>query len=140
HSTKSDSTLVAGVQCERCHGSTGAHLSALKPMPKLGNKSAEQISDFCGQCHRTWADIAGKGLLGITNVRFQPYRLTNSKCFDVDDKRISCLGCHNPHQELDHNDAHYDARCQTCHAGGKPGAKICRVAKANCVSCHMPKI
>jgi hypothetical protein len=140
HSTGAVASLVPGVQCERCHGSTDEHLTTLKPMKKLHGADAEEISNFCGQCHRTWADVAGKGILGVNNVRFQPYRLTNSKCFDVDDRRISCLGCHNPHQELDRNDAHYDAKCQACHAGGKPAAKVCKVSKSNCVSCHMPKI
>jgi hypothetical protein len=140
HSTKTATSIEPGIQCERCHGSAEAHLAALKPMKKLGQGGAEEISTFCGQCHRTWAEIAGQGLLGVGNVRFQPYRLTNSKCFDVDDKRISCLGCHNPHQELNRKDADYDAKCQACHAGGKPAAKACTVAKTNCVSCHMPKI
>jgi hypothetical protein len=140
HSTKTATSIEPGIQCERCHGSAEAHLATLKPMKKLGQGGAEEISTFCGQCHRTWAEIAGQGLLGVGNVRFQPYRLTNSKCFDVDDKRISCLGCHNPHQELNRKDADYDAKCQACHAGGKPAAKACTVAKTNCVSCHMPKI
>jgi len=140
HSTRAATSLTPGIQCERCHGSTEAHLAARQPMKKLGSANAEEISTFCGQCHRTWAEIAGQGLLGITNVRFQPYRLTNSKCFDVDDKRISCVGCHNPHQELDRNDSDYDAKCQTCHAGGKPAAKVCKVSKIDCVSCHMPKV
>jgi hypothetical protein len=140
HSTKTTTSLVPGVQCERCHGPTEAHLATLQPMKKLGQADAEEISTFCGQCHRTWAEIAGQGLLGVGNVRFQPYRLTNSKCFDVDDKRISCVGCHNPHQELDRKDADYDVKCQACHAGGKPAAKACKVSQANCVSCHMPKV
>jgi len=140
HSTNVSATVVPGIQCERCHGSTETHLTSMKPMKKLGNVDAEEISNFCGQCHRTWADVAGKGLLGITNVRFQPYRLTNSKCFDVDDRRISCLGCHNPHQELDRRDADYDVKCQACHAGGKSAAKACKVSQSNCVSCHMPKV
>jgi hypothetical protein len=140
HSTRAASSFVPGIQCERCHGPTDGHLANLQPLKKLGQGGAEEISTFCGQCHRTWAQIAGQGLLGVGNVRFQPYRLTNSKCFDVDDKRISCVGCHNPHQELDRKDADYDAKCQACHAGGKPAAKACKVSQANCVSCHMPKI
>lgn len=140
HSTKTATSLEPGIQCERCHGPTEAHLATLKPMKKLGQAGAEEISTFCGQCHRTWEEIAGQGLLGVGNVRFQPYRLTNSKCFDVDDKRISCVGCHNPHQELDRKDADYDVKCQACHAGGKPAAKACKVSQKNCVSCHMPKV
>ncbi len=141
------SSLTPGVQCERCHGSTENHLKGIQQgnaqlahMPDLRRMSSEDTSNFCGQCHRTWAEIAGEGVLGIANIRFQPYRLTNSKCYDSDDNRIRCTACHDPHQELNSSDLSYDAKCQACHAGGKPAARICKVATSNCVSCHMPKI
>ncbi len=126
-------TLVAGVPCERCHGETAKHRrrphgdAAKFEMKKLGAMSTEETSDFCGQCHRTWDQIAVNGPHGVLNVRFQPYRLTNSRCYDVDDKRIACVGCHDPHKEIDRVSTDYDAKCQACHAGGKPGAKACPV-------------
>ena len=139
--------LIAGVQCERCHGSAENHLRGIKQgdlklaaMPKLTSFSTEQTSAFCGQCHRTWEDIASSGKLGVSNVRFQPYRLTNSKCYDTEDVRISCVACHNPHQEVDRTESHYDPKCQACHGGGKPSALACKVSNNNCVSCHMPKV
>jgi hypothetical protein len=140
-------SLTPGVQCERCHGATDRHVEGLRTgdskmahMKDLRMLSAEETSSFCGQCHRTWADIAGQGILGIANVRFQPYRLANSKCYDADDTRISCVACHNPHSEIDRVDAHYDGKCLACHRDGKASAKACKVAAANCVSCHMPKL
>ncbi|MFZ0594168.1 MAG: multiheme c-type cytochrome [Bryobacteraceae bacterium] len=140
-------TMIPGVQCERCHGPTENHLKGLKTgdsamfaMKKLSSLNTEEISNFCGQCHRTWQEIAMNGPHGTANVRFQPYRLTNSKCYDADDKRISCLACHDPHREVDYNDLDYDAKCQACHGGGKPEAKACKVATKACVSCHMIKI
>lgn len=139
--------MISGIHCERCHGPAANHLAGLrsgnhalarmKPLEKL---STEDLSNFCGQCHRTWADIAAGPRLGILNIRFQPYRLTNSKCYDGDDPRISCVACHDPHRELDRKDVDYDAKCQACHGGGKPGAKACSVAQRDCVSCHMPKL
>jgi Zn finger protein HypA/HybF involved in hydrogenase expression len=133
-------SLTPGVQCERCHGETTNHPQS-RPMKHLKSLSTEDLSNFCGQCHRTWEEVAAGGTLGVANIRFQPYRLTNSKCYDTEDARISCLGCHNPHQEINRSDASYDSRCLACHtAGGKPSAKICKVAKENCVSCHMPKL
>jgi hypothetical protein len=139
--------LIAGLQCERCHGSTENHLKGVQQgdakmaaMLKLSSFSTEQTSGFCGQCHRTWEEIAASGKMGISNVRFQPYRLTNSKCYDTDDARISCVACHNPHQEIDRDDSHYVAKCQACHGGGKVSARACKVSKSNCVSCHMPKV
>lgn len=141
-------TMLPGVQCERCHGDTANHLAGIKTgnaslfaMKKLGEMSAEETNNFCGQCHRTWEQIASNGPHGVLNVRFQPYRLTNSRCYDAEDKRISCTGCHDPHKEIDRTSKNYDARCQSCHAdGGKPGALACKVAAKDCASCHMPKI
>ena len=123
------------------------HVKALKtgnsvgaPMKDLRTMTSEDTSNFCGQCHRTWDEIAGSGTLGIANIRFQPYRLTSSKCYDSDDRRIRCTACHDVHDELDSHDSDYDAKCQACHAGGKVTARICKVAANNCVSCHMPKL
>ena len=138
--------MVAGVQCERCHGATESHLSARKtPMRKLGKFSTEETSDFCGQCHRTWAQVADAGPRGIQNVRFQPYRLGNSKCYDATDSRIRCTACHNPHEPLETSATAYDAKCVTCHARGakpvtKASAHICRVATTGCNNCHMPRL
>jgi len=142
--------MSPGVQCAHCHTSLEEHLAATvrssgKPLlPRglkdLGSMSAEQTSNFCGQCHRTWAEIAMQKNPSLANVRFQPYRLTESKCYDPDDARISCVACHDPHTEASAEPAAYDLKCQSCHAGGKPQARVCPVAKAGCAGCHMPKI
>ncbi len=148
-------TLQPGVQCAHCHQGTDEHLVAMQRTPpppappelkKLVGMSAEQSANFCGQCHRTWAQIAAQPNPSIANVRFQPYRLTGSKCFDPDDARIGCLACHNPHQDFAKpTTVNFDRQCLSCHAGGavstpKAGAKACPVSKEKCVSCHMPKI
>jgi hypothetical protein len=140
-------SLVPGVQCERCHAGAAEHLSAMQNgrpslagIEDLRKYSTEQISNFCGQCHRTWEDIAVSGIHGVVNVRFQPYRLTNSKCYDAADPRISCTACHDPHVEIDRVDGDYDSKCLACHAGAKPKGVACKVSQTNCVSCHMPKI
>jgi len=139
--------MIPGVQCSHCHEETEGHLASMlrrrgEPVipPALSKVSAEQTSNFCGRCHRTWAEIAMQGNPSIANIRFQPYRLTESKCYDPDDARISCVSCHNPHQEVSAQPVDYDPKCHACHGGGKVGAKACPVAKNNCVTCHMPKI
>ena len=71
-------------------------------------------------------------------MRFQPYRLTNSKCYDAADSRISCTACHDPHGAVVRDTSFYDSKCQACHATAT--AKQCTVASANCVSCHMPRV
>ena len=143
--------MIPGVQCGHCHEDLETHLSQQEGWPRPAHKkpeqsfrlegtSAQQVFDFCGNCHRTWAEIASQENPSIANVRFQPYRLTESQCFDPDDKRISCLACHDPHKEVDPAAENYDAKCQACHGGRKPGAKACRVSTSKCVSCHMPKL
>jgi Zn finger protein HypA/HybF involved in hydrogenase expression len=136
--------LKAGVRCESCHAQAPRHMEALAggdvknaAMPHLANMTAEETNEFCGRCHRTWADIAAHGPHNIANVRFQPYRLTNSKCYDADDKRIRCTACHNPHEEFLVGAANYDARCLACHGVSQ---KSCKVAKQDCTNCHMPKM
>ena len=133
---KSDlSQMIAGVQCERCHGPAEAHLQTKAAMRKLGSLTTEEMSDFCGQCHRTWSYVATNGPHGIQNIRFQPYRLANSKCYDAADNRIRCTTCHDPHRAVETTPAAYDAKCLACHA-----TKPCRVATKDCVTCHMPKL
>ena len=145
-----------GVDCEHCHRDATQHLEAMRqgkpgPIPaKLGAMTAEDMSNFCGQCHRTWDTVVRQRLWGEINVRFQPYRLANSRCFVGDDRRIACTSCHNPHQDLVRDDAAYDGKCQACHGAAAairkistaaaPIAKPCPVAKSRCVSCHMQKI
>ncbi|HBY62121.1 MAG TPA: hypothetical protein DEH78_20055 [Solibacterales bacterium] len=136
--------LTPGVQCERCHAGAARHAEALArgsahvPPRKLAALSTEEMSDFCGQCHRTWAQIAAEGPHNISNVRFQPYRLANSSCYDAADPRIRCVACHDPHKEMAQPLVRYDANCQSCHQ--QAGRKTCRTGKDKCVTCHMPKI
>ena len=147
-------SMQTGVTCEHCHKGTNAHLiDALQgdfgsAPPKLGKLSAEDVSSFCGQCHRTWEAVIRGHFEGEINVRFQPYRLANSKCFDGADPRISCLACHDPHQDVVRQDSSYDGKCLACHAlsaspvriANQAKAHACPVAKVNCVNCHMPKV
>jgi hypothetical protein len=94
---------------------------------------------------------------GINNVRFQPYRLFNSRGHDPKDAHFACIACHDPHADLQRGDIIYDSKCTTCHAtsgAGKPPAdapqtrrrsmpsahKSCPIGNDRCVSCHMPKV
>ena len=136
----------AGVQCEACHGPGAVHVADArrgKRVPgdirRLRNVGAEGTNDLCGACHRTWETVVLRGLRGLNNARFQPYRLAGSKCFS-DDSRIACTSCHDPHSALQRNSNSYDAKCTACHNSGDLAAKLCRVGKGECVSCHMPRI
>jgi len=144
-------TLHTGVTCEHCHEGSLAHAvdaaaGNFDTAPAhLKDLSTESLNHFCGQCHRTWDTVVRNRWLGPVNVRFQSYRLENSRCFDGTDARISCIACHDVHQNLVQDDAFYDRKCLACHtAGAKPTSngqgKICPVAKAKCTSCHMPQV
>ena len=137
--------LAPGVGCEACHGAGERHAAAVRSgdvanarLASLGKMTAEEMNELCGRCHRTWAEISLNGPRGVNNVRFQPYRLTNSKCYDPGDARIRCTACHDPHGPLEAKAGAYDRRCTACHSAAAR-TKTCRVAKAGCVGCHMPK-
>src|SRR6266536_2291399 len=144
--------LTPGVRCEACHGPGAQHVKAIKegePGARLifnpGRLGADELTQkFCASCHQAIDDSSLPKTSEINNVRFQPYRIFHSKCYS-DDRRISCTACHDPHEPLKQNAAHYDAKCLACHASkGQPAARgleaACPVATKDCASCHMPKI
>src|SRR6266540_549082 len=124
--------LVPGIRCEACHGSGERHVAAMrsgstdaKHIFNPGNLPGDSLSqDFCGSCHRSVDEVIAMPRRGeINNVRFQPYRIFKSKCYQ-DDRRIGCIACHDPHAELSSNPAFYDSKCLACHLSSrKPGRK-----------------
>jgi len=151
--------LSPGVGCEACHGPGEKHSVAM--LLKTGASDTifnpktldpETLSqEFCGACHRGVDQVAMMpNLGGLNNVRFQPYRLFNSRGHDANDSRFACTACHDPHEELQHDVSLYDSQCTACHAPSKTSAPLggvkrsttrsCPVAKEHCVTCHMPKV
>jgi Zn finger protein HypA/HybF involved in hydrogenase expression len=145
--------LTPGVSCEACHGPGQKHVDAIRTgkseegsifNPRTLN--SEEMANFCGSCHRTWEEVASMHIYNINNVRFQPYGLINSRCYEADDRRISCTACHNPHEDPKREPAFYDAKCVACHSRnpkvaqvGKRIAVTCKVGTQLCVTCHMAK-
>jgi len=160
--------MTPGITCEGCHGAGEKHVLMMKARSESRNRGeaapeltdryifnpgrfdTEGLTQFCGACHRSWIQVQILGIRGVENVRFQPYRIFKSKCYDHRDKRISCTACHNPHEELVTEAAFYDSRCLACHYSAKEAARkpspsarkapACPTAGQNCASCHMPKI
>lgn len=139
-------TMAPGVGCRDCHSSADAHAAAARAGDAAAVKSAgfgqmtpEAMNELCGRCHRTWQEISIHGPRGVNNVRFQPYRLTNSRCYDSVDTRIRCTACHDPHGPLETRATAYDRKCTACHSAAAHG-KTCSVGKSVCVTCHMPKV
>ncbi len=145
--------LIPGITCEGCHGPGGEHVSTIEAvnleslkMFNPGTLSTGDLADFCGSCHRSSVQVQLMRVQGVENVRFQPYRLSKSRCYDRDDHRISCLACHNPHQERNRDAGFYDAKCLECHQSrsgaiptGDQKKAACPVGTDRCVTCHMPK-
>lgn len=151
----------AGIGCESCHGPGRQHgdSMAAQQVKHLGAASAgksdaayifqpEKLSpsdsiDFCGSCHRSFADasLSTGPQADRAVVRFQPYRLEESKCWRAtQDARLTCVACHDPHKPLNRVSASYDANCLQCHSGEMHAATVCPKATHDCVSCHMPKV
>jgi hypothetical protein len=149
-------SLMPGVTCEGCHGPGERHIAAVKARrfkdlqifnPK--NLDAfDQTQEFCGACHQSFDTVMllpDRG--GINNLRFQPYRMANSPGHFINDRRLSCVACHDPHEKLEHQAAYYDAKCLACHLSSREevktearSASACPVSKQQCVTCHMPKV
>lgn len=163
-------SLIPGVTCEACHGPGEKHsvaklldAEAVSPIFNPKALDPETLSqEFCGACHRGVDTVAMMpNLGGINNVRFQPYRLFNSRGHDPKDPHFACTACHDPHLDLSQQEAVSDANCKACHdlnpekqdprasqyansvhkkSGASPSPKKCPVGSDKCVSCHMPRV
>ena len=145
--------LTPGLTCEGCHGTGVNHVQAIQAgnfqnlaIESLRGMGADEQADFCGSCHVTLAQGIFMGMEGLTTVRFPPYRLASSRCYDEDDARIGCIACHNPHENLVEDASHYDSKCLACHASNAGTAagqaetkSACPVGREQCSRCHMPK-
>jgi hypothetical protein len=145
--------MTLGITCEACHGPGLNHVVAEQTGQEVGlifnpsKLAPADAVDFCGSCHGTWWDVKLAGLVGMANIRAQPYRLEKSRCWGTKgDARLACVACHDPHQPLVRNSGSYDKNCLSCHVAAAstkptpdhPGA-ACKVSAKDCASCHMPK-
>jgi len=150
-----------GVTCEACHGPGNRHVKAMQAKQfKTGidaildpaSFGPVELVDFCGACHRAPLDVTSAKDFSQLNIRFQPYRLSKSRCWSRPDPRITCVGCHNPHEPLVRDAGFYDAKCLACHSAASTDATVdgphspqpgkpstCPVSTEHCVKCHMPK-
>jgi len=109
--------------------SLGCWKAILRRLPWSGSphSALETFQTFVASVTAPGEEIALTGVHDITTLRFQPYRLAGSKCFDEGDARINCIACHDPHLEVDTVAEHYDSRCLACHTGAKTKPPVCKV-------------
>jgi len=106
--------IIYGVDCEKCHGPAAAHVEFQKQNPEI--KEAVHGNQL--------------GLLSL------------SKCFTIGN--VTCINCHNIHENENGRTRIFSQRCQTCHSKGhekscKMTAIIGPAITQNCIACHMPK-
>jgi hypothetical protein len=158
----------SAIGCERCHGPGANHLRAVKggfrdnAIVNAGLGGARAIGEQCADCHIVdeIADIQ-HAPEEPAYVRSPGFTLSLSRCFSESEGTLSCLTCHDAHQDEQKPPAFYEAKCLGCHAsqsqavaretkagagvglapGGEKRASACPVSPGrNCLECHMPKV
>ncbi len=163
--------IIFGVECEKCHGPALQHVAfhqnhiskEAKFILNPGKFSRERLLDFCSLCHGgalaktkpSFSFQAGDTLANYFSLQMAMLNADNidvhgnqagllylSKCFTS--SNITCLNCHNTHQNEDGQLQTFSQRCLSCHQ--QPDGKQCKLTATigpsitqNCIDCHMPK-
>lgn len=128
-------SMLPGVTCERCHGPAQQHVAGRSRMESLRGVARERITNLCGECHRLPGPNPSRTpeIEDPMSIRFAPVGLTASECYRKS-RDLSCVTCHNPHQDLRRDAAFYTAQCLRCHEQTRVSHKS---RPGECVACHM---
>src|SRR4030095_5340103 len=164
--------IIYSVGCERCHGPAAAHVEfqtknseskQAKFIVNPGKLPRERLLDLCALCHGgritktkpSFEFKAGDTLSNyfgvsppdpdIANIDVHGNQLgllSSSKCFTM--SNLTCINCHNVHENENGKIQVFSQRCMNCHGDGhgkscKMTAAIGSSIKQNCIDCHMPK-
>ena len=89
------------------------------PIDNPGRWDGKRVNELCGRCHRTERDLDPLDRFSLAQTqRFQPIGLARSACFRASGGRLSCVTCHDAHEDASLSPAHYEAVCLSCHSGG----------------------
>jgi nitrate/TMAO reductase-like tetraheme cytochrome c subunit len=167
--------IILGVTCEKCHGPGVKHVAYQTANPKditakyiinPKNFSRQQSLDLCAMCHGGLPDAkkpafeftAGDKLSDYFNIDTtsissvsidvhgnQYGMLRASKCFRMTSS-MTCMTCHNPHENEKGQTSLMSQKCGSCHDGKHEGDVQCKLTakigsriKNLCTDCHMPR-
>lgn len=128
HSTSAEQP---GVHCQRCHGDGEGH-------PQKATIRRTRDVALCAECHRSpnreyaspTPEIEDPG-----SIRFAPVGLLASKCYQASQGALTCVTCHDPHDNAKPAPA-YGQVCLQCHT---KEAKTDCPRQPSCALCHMPR-
>ena len=167
--------LILGVDCEKCHGPAAKHVefhnqhagekkgqfiinpSSLsrwqsldlcvlchggrlqKTKPSFGFMAGDRINDFFMH------DTVSMDAVNIDVHGNQYGLMAASKCFK-NSNTLTCITCHNTHENEQGKTELFAARCVNCHNTAHGGLE-CKISKTagvdiskNCTGCHMPQL
>ncbi len=164
--------IIYAVDCEKCHGPGAAHVAfqtknptvkAAKYVVNPGKLPRDRLLDLCALCHGgplmktepSFTFQAGDTLSNYFNFIPPDPNIANidvhgnqlgllsvSKCFTM--SNLTCVSCHNVHENEKGKIALFSQRCMNCHSDGHE--KTCKMTmtigpsiKQNCIDCHMPR-
>lgn len=136
-----------GVRCESCHGPALDHVrsfTAGTPGHKLVTPkklAGSETLAVCAQCH-TGLSEQSDPLPDDLLVSSQVPALSHSECFIQSGQNLTCVNCHNPHQDSPQIVDVSQRTCLGCHSISiERHAAICPVnANTGCITCHMPSV
>lgn len=159
-------SIVYGIDCERCHGPSAAHVAFHRENPAVKNAkyitsikslTRGQQLDVCAVCHSGNDQTVQRTLFafkpGDTLSHFyypdffsgtstpdvhgkQVQLLAASMCFK--NSTLTCTTCHNAHDPEGNQPAGFIAKCMSCHQAITHPAGVITSGGQNCISCHMP--
>ncbi len=131
--------VETGVACENCHGPGQPHLSALSAHSRdlaMWNPNKLPITERmrpCSQCH-AGSSIVEDPMPDDVLISDQVTALKNSECWRQSAGQITCINCHDPHQDAPRPVlvARAEKTCLRCHSATVTNhAGLCPVNRIN---------
>src|SRR4051812_32108303 len=140
-------SIIYGIDCERCHGPAADHVAFHKEHPEektakniiiIKQLTRQQRLDACALCHSGFRKAIQPRFSFMTGDKLDDYSIAGyspdsistldvhgnqygllmaSKCFKM--STLDCSSCHDPHVNEANNSKIFSQRCITCHTETK---------------------